>query len=147
MMLFDEFFAEAKRLNLTAADLVPHLVMRPEFDDCLSDNFREAKATIMALPERDVRALAIAQFIQLQTHEKYGNTMQNLNAAYRAEQAGASGVALDRTPEPSPRHVCGEQGYNGMIDRYLRNNLDDSDYAEYSAALEAVYGVKGPGHG
>jgi hypothetical protein len=51
--------------------------------------FSEAKATIMALPERDVRALAIAQFIQLQTHEKYGNTMQNLNAAYRAEQAAA----------------------------------------------------------
>jgi hypothetical protein len=32
-----------------------------------------------------------------------------------------------------------------MIDRYLRNNLDDSDYAEYSAALEAVYGVPDTG--
>jgi hypothetical protein len=26
-----------------------------------------------------------------------------------------------------------------QIDRYLRNNLDDSDYARYSAALELVY--------
>ena len=25
-----------------------------------------------------------------------------------------------------------------MIDRYLRNNLHDDDYAEYSAALDAV---------
>lgn len=25
------------------------------------------------------------------------------------------------------------------IDRYLRNNLDDSDYAEFSEALEKVY--------
>ena len=25
-----------------------------------------------------------------------------------------------------------------MIDRYLRNNLDDDDYADYSAALELV---------
>lgn len=25
-----------------------------------------------------------------------------------------------------------------MIDRFLRNNLDDSDYAEYSAALDAL---------
>lgn len=25
------------------------------------------------------------------------------------------------------------------IDRYLRNNLDDADYANYSAALECVY--------
>jgi hypothetical protein len=27
------------------------------------------------------------------------------------------------------------------IDRFLRNNLDDADYAEYSAALELVYAV------
>ena len=26
-----------------------------------------------------------------------------------------------------------------MIDRFLRNNLCDDDYAEYSEALEAVY--------
>ena len=26
------------------------------------------------------------------------------------------------------------------IDRYLRNNLDDADYADYSAALDLVYG-------
>lgn len=25
-----------------------------------------------------------------------------------------------------------------MIDRYLRNNLDDDDYAEYSAALDSI---------
>lgn len=28
-----------------------------------------------------------------------------------------------------------------MIDRYLRNNLDDADYAEYSAALDRVASV------
>jgi len=27
-----------------------------------------------------------------------------------------------------------------MIDRFLRNNLDDADYAEYSAALDALCG-------
>ena len=26
-----------------------------------------------------------------------------------------------------------------MIDRFLRNNLDDDDYAEYSEALDAIY--------
>lgn len=26
----------------------------------------------------------------------------------------------------------------GMVDRFLRNNLDDSDYAEYSRALDAL---------
>ena len=30
-----------------------------------------------------------------------------------------------------------DYGYE-MIDRYLRNNLDDDDYAEYSAALDSV---------
>ena len=25
-----------------------------------------------------------------------------------------------------------------MIDRFLRNNLDDDDYAEYSAALDSI---------
>ncbi|CAB5514448.1 hypothetical protein LMG26857_03507 [Achromobacter anxifer] len=29
------FFAEARRLNLTAADIVPQLMARPEFADCL----------------------------------------------------------------------------------------------------------------
>ena len=29
-----------------------------------------------------------------------------------------------------------------MIDRFLRNNLDDEDYAEYSAALENVYSIR-----
>jgi len=31
-----------------------------------------------------------------------------------------------------------------MIDRYLRNNLGDDDYAEYSAALDALAGVSQP---
>ena len=31
-----------------------------------------------------------------------------------------------------------------MIDRYLRNNLHDDDYAEYSAALDALAGVRQP---
>ena len=29
-----------------------------------------------------------------------------------------------------------------MIDRFLRNNLDDTDYAEYSAALDSVFDPK-----
>lgn len=29
-----------------------------------------------------------------------------------------------------------------QIDRFLRNNLDDADYAEYSAALDLVYGTE-----
>lgn len=28
------------------------------------------------------------------------------------------------------------------IDRFLRNNLDDTDYAEYSEALELVYAAE-----
>jgi hypothetical protein len=31
------------------------------------------------------------------------------------------------------------------IDRFLRNNLDDSDYADYSAELDLVYGAKATG--
>ena len=31
-----------------------------------------------------------------------------------------------------------------MIDRYLRNNLHDDDYAEYSAALDALAVVRKP---
>lgn len=31
-----------------------------------------------------------------------------------------------------------------MIDRYLRNNLGDDDYAEYSAALDELAGVRKP---
>ncbi len=98
-MTLDEFFAEAKRLSLTAADVVPKLTMRPEFEDCLSEDFREAKATIMAMPEQDLRSLAIAQLIQLRFHEKYGNAMQNAKAAYRAEQS-ALGVEAVHNDHP-----------------------------------------------
>lgn len=31
-----------------------------------------------------------------------------------------------------------------LIDRFLRNNLGDEDYAEYSAALETVYTAAAP---
>jgi hypothetical protein len=55
--------------------------------------FAEAKRTITeVLSERDVRALAVAQFIQLQFHEKYGNTMKNMNDALKEEQRDAAGV-------------------------------------------------------
>lgn len=37
-MTFDQFFAEADRLNLTAADLVEGLKGRPEFADCLPES-------------------------------------------------------------------------------------------------------------
>jgi hypothetical protein len=61
----------------------PHGVALPA-----TTEFAEAKRTIMeVLSEQDVRALAIAQFIQLKFHEKYGNAMENAYAAYRAEQA------------------------------------------------------------
>lgn len=99
---FEEFIAEAKRLNLTAADLMPSLAMRPEFDDCLSKDFKEAKATIMTLPEQDVRALAIAQYIQLQFHKKYGNTVQAMNAAYEAERNAGVTARSGEVETPSP---------------------------------------------
>lgn len=31
-----------------------------------------------------------------------------------------------------------------MIDRFLRNNLDDEDYAEYSAALDSICAPSAP---
>ena len=31
-----------------------------------------------------------------------------------------------------------------MIDRFLRNNLDDEDYAEYSAALDSICAPPAP---
>lgn len=36
-----------------------------------------------------------------------------------------------------------DEAYN-MIDRFLRNNLDDSDYAEFSAALDLVAAAPAP---
>jgi hypothetical protein len=99
MMTLDEFFAEAKRLNLTAFDLVPQLTMRPEFDDCLSHDFRQVKNAIMAMPEQHLREFAIAQAIQLQFHEKYGNAMANANAAFAAEQQAAAGVDSTRADQ------------------------------------------------
>jgi len=35
-------------------------------------------------------------------------------------------------------------GYDA-VDRFLRNNLDDADYAEYSEWLDAAYGIDGTG--
>lgn len=52
------------------------------------------------------------------------------------------------TPCPTCGGFCGDSGQTcaedrseayDMLDRYLRNNMDDSDYAEYSAALEVVF--------
>lgn len=34
-------------------------------------------------------------------------------------------------------HTEGSEAYD-LIDRFLRNNLDDTDYAEYSKALDSV---------
>lgn len=101
-MTLDEFFAEAKRLNLTVNDLIPRLVQRPEFNDCLSEDFCEAKDAIMAMPEQDLRAFAIAQLIQLRFHEKYGNAMTNANAAFVAEQGIAGVIVGDGTGEALP---------------------------------------------
>lgn len=52
-----------------------------------SSDFAETKARIMTMPEVDLRQFAIAQAIQLQFHEKYGNAMTNASAAFRAEAA------------------------------------------------------------
>lgn len=38
----------------------------------------------------------------------------------------------------SQQEPVAAEGYD-MIDRFLRNNLHDEDYAEYSAALDACY--------
>lgn len=42
-----------------------------------------------------------------------------------------------RAPTPVSAMALTDEAYD-LIDRYLRNNLDDTDYAEYSTALEAV---------
>lgn len=47
------------------------------FNDLPTD-FKSAKATILSLPEEDVRGLAISQFILLQLHEKYPDGMPGI---------------------------------------------------------------------
>jgi hypothetical protein len=39
---------------------------------------------------------------------------------------------------PSPEVAKERDAAYDLIDRFLRNNLDDTDYAEYSAALDTV---------
>ena len=43
----------------------------------------------------------------------------------------------------NPTSESAEQAYD-KIDRFLRNNLDDTDYADFSAALELVYADASP---
>jgi hypothetical protein len=110
--------------------------------------FSEAKATIMALPEQDVRALAIAQFIQLQTHEKYGNTMQNLNAAYRAEQAGALGVPVCPTcggtkVDPGGLPICRTCGVALPRADQLVEAVAKAIYSQWIAVLGYMPWVEG----
>lgn len=39
--------------------------------------------------------------------------------------------------------ITKEQAYD-MVDRFLRNNMDDEAYAEYSDALDTIYRVQQP---
>ena len=49
-------------------------------------------------------------------------------------------AVLAAAPSAPPPVALSDEQRNAydLIDRYLRNNLDDSDYAEYSDALEAL---------
>lgn len=47
---------------------------------------------------------------------------------------------LDIAPAiPAPPDQAVRNEAYDMIDRFLRNNLDDSDYADYSQALDLIY--------
>ena len=53
-------------------------------------------------------------------------------------------MAEDKKMNPEVPSKAERDAAYDQIDRYLRNNLDDTDYADYSAALERVYGYSGP---
>jgi len=57
----DEFFAEAKRLGLRAADIAPQLASRPEFADCLT----AAPAVQLTPDERRVMRDALHKSVQV----------------------------------------------------------------------------------
>jgi hypothetical protein len=59
--------------------------------------------------------------------------MDNAEAKSFSSDRGSSGEAAT-----APAAMERNKAYD-MVDRYLRNNLDDTDYAEYSTALEIVW--------
>jgi len=58
--------------------------------------------------------------------------------AYTDHALPASIAIREALAQPEQEPVARSKAYD-MIDRFLRNNLDDSDYAEYSAALDSIY--------
>lgn len=67
---------------------------------------------------------------------------ENGEARSDCESLRASDHLDERTVQMADANTTRDAAYD-QIDRFLRNNLDDSDYADYSAALERVYGVGG----
>jgi hypothetical protein len=51
---------------------------------------------------------------------------------------GAATPPASSEPEQRPSSALVDAAYD-QIDRYLRNNLDDMDYADYSQALDLIY--------
>lgn len=87
---------------------------------------------IDAACEIDAREIAIAE-----NKRKYPGTKDHSTNgqefAIRFHAALAAAQLVNQGPDRAPSY--------DLIDRYLRNNLDDTDYAEYSAALETVWGT------
>lgn len=50
--------------------------------------------------------------------------------------SAARPVEVQQEPSSTIRNAAYSQ-----IDRFLRNNLDDADYADYSQALDLIYGA------
>lgn len=70
--------------------------------------------------------------------EDCGATATNVGAwNMRAEEL------WNRRPDPVVVRSSVNEAYD-LIDHHLRNTLDDSDYADYSAALDAIYTAPQP---
>ena len=70
--------------------------------------------------------------------DSLSNHMQSV-AEKLDEALAEESLGTEQPAQPQQAPVARSKAYD-MIDRFLRNNLNsDEDYAEYSAALEAVY--------
>ena len=67
-------------------------------------------------------------------YDALADAVRKLEAERDAAVAARAYLAA---PEQSEENVEAEVAYS-MIDRFLRNNLDDEDYAEFSTALDAI---------
>lgn len=106
-------------------------------------------------------AQALIDFAKFGKHSEWWVTVQSLRAALDAEPVeltaderevmesaladSAKVVAKGRLVDAAPvEPVADVDASYDMIDRFLRNNLDDDDYTVFSTALDAVYGAAPP---